>query len=105
VDAGQDPAILDSIARTSTGIGKWPVEQVVLTHDHSDHSALLPLIREKFNPRVLAFSPNVAGPHVLLRDGDAIKMGDEDFRSHLHARPQQRLCVLLRPRARRPVRG
>jgi len=37
------------------------------------------LIREKFNPRVLAFSPNVAGPHVLLRDGDTVKMGDEDF--------------------------
>ena len=79
VDVGQDPAVLESIARAPTGIGKWPVEQVVLTHDHSDHTALLPLIREKFNPRVLAFSPNVAGPHVLLRDGDTIRMGDEDF--------------------------
>jgi len=79
VDVGQDPVVLQSIAKAPTGIGKWPVEQVVLTHDHSDHTALLPLIREKFNPRVLAFSPNVAGPHILLHDGDTVKMGDENF--------------------------
>ena len=79
VDVGQDPAILESIAKAPTGLGKRPVEQVVLTHDHSDHTALLPLIREKFHPRVLAFSPALNGPHVALHDGDRVKMGDEDF--------------------------
>ena len=28
VDVGQDPAILASIERAPTGVGKWPVEQV-----------------------------------------------------------------------------
>jgi glyoxylase-like metal-dependent hydrolase (beta-lactamase superfamily II) len=79
VDVGQDPAILASIERAPTGVGKWPVEQVVLTHCHSDHCALLPQVREAFHPKVLAFSPSVRGVEVPLRDGDTIKMGDEVF--------------------------
>jgi glyoxylase-like metal-dependent hydrolase (beta-lactamase superfamily II) len=78
VDVGQDPYILDGIARAPTGVGKWPVEQVVLTHSHSDHSALLPRIREMFRPKVLAFAPGV-GVDCLLRDGDTIRMGDRVF--------------------------
>ena len=79
VDVGQDPAILASIERAPTGVGKWAVEQVVLTHCHSDHCALLPQIREAFHPKVLAFCPNIDGVTGLLRDGDAVKMGDEVF--------------------------
>ncbi len=79
VDVGQDPAILASVEQAPTGVGKWPVEQVVLTHGHSDHSALLPRVREAFHPKVLAFSPNIDGVDCLLRDGDTIRMGDGDF--------------------------
>ena len=79
VDVGQDPAILASIERAPTGVGKWPVEQVVLTHNHSDHCALLPRVREAFHPKVFAFSPNIDGVDCLLRDGDTIKMGDQYF--------------------------
>ena len=79
VDAGQDPAILASIGHAPTGVGKWPVEQVVLTHGHSDHCALLPQVREAVHPKVCAFSPNIFGVDRLLRDGDTIRMGDEDF--------------------------
>jgi len=79
VDVGQDPAILASIERAPTGVGKWPVEQVVLTHGHSDHCALLPQVREAFHPQVFAFSPNIHGVDGLLRDGDTVKMGDGYF--------------------------
>ena len=79
VDVGQDPAILASIGRAPTGVGKWPVEQVVLTHGHSDHCALLPRVREAFHPKVFAFSPNIDGVECLLRDGDTIRMGDGYF--------------------------
>jgi glyoxylase-like metal-dependent hydrolase (beta-lactamase superfamily II) len=79
VDVGQDPAILASIERAPTGIGKWPVEQVVLTHCHSDHCGLLPRIRKAFHPKVLAFSPSIDGVTCQLRDGDTIKMGDGYF--------------------------
>ena len=57
VDVGQDPAILADLGRAPTGVGKWPVEQVVLTHSHSDHCALLPRICEAFHPRCWRFLP------------------------------------------------
>jgi glyoxylase-like metal-dependent hydrolase (beta-lactamase superfamily II) len=79
VDVGQDPAILASIARAPTGVGKWAVEQVVITHSHSDHCALLPEVRAAYHPRVLAFSPSLAGVDVTVRDGDTIRMGDRLF--------------------------
>jgi glyoxylase-like metal-dependent hydrolase (beta-lactamase superfamily II) len=79
VDVGQDPAILASIERAPTGVGKWPVEQVVLTHNHSDHCALLPQVIEAYHPKVFAFSPNIDGVDRVLRDGATIKMGDQHF--------------------------
>lgn len=79
VDVGQDPAILASIGQAPTGVGKWPVEQVVLTHGHSDHCALLGRVRAAFHPRVFGFSPNIDGLDGLLSDGDEIKMGDAIF--------------------------
>jgi glyoxylase-like metal-dependent hydrolase (beta-lactamase superfamily II) len=79
VDVGQDPTILKSLGRAPTGLGKRPVDQVVLTHSHSDHCALLPQIREVFHPRVFAFSPCLGGVDCLVRDGDTIRMGDRDF--------------------------
>ena len=97
VDVGQDPAIFASIERAPTGVGKWPVEQVVLTHCHSDHSALLPRIREAFHPKVFAYSPNTEGVDHLLRDGDSIKMGDEYFEViHTPGHSSDSICLYNR---------
>jgi glyoxylase-like metal-dependent hydrolase (beta-lactamase superfamily II) len=94
VDVGQDPAILKSIGRAPTGVGKLPVERVVLTHDHSDHSALLPLVCEVFHPKVFAFSPHVKGAGGLLRDGDMVKMGDTDFEViHMPGHSSDSICL------------
>ena len=95
VDVGQDPAILASIERAPTGVGKWPVEQVVLTHGHSDHCALLPQVREAFHPKVFAFSPNIDGVDAVLHDGDSHQNGRRGFRSDPHAGSQQRLDLSL----------
>ena len=81
VDVGADPAILASIERAPTGVGKWAVEQVVVTHSHSDHCALLPEVRAAYHPRVLAFSPSLAGVDATVRDGDTLRMGDRTVRS------------------------
>jgi glyoxylase-like metal-dependent hydrolase (beta-lactamase superfamily II) len=94
VDVGQDPAVLASVDRAPTGVGKWPVEQVVLTHGHYDHSALLPQVRAAFHPKVFAFSPNIDGVDCLLRDGDAIKMGDEYFEIiHMPGHSSDSICL------------
>jgi glyoxylase-like metal-dependent hydrolase (beta-lactamase superfamily II) len=97
VDVGQDPAILASIERAPTGVGKWPVEQVVLTHNHSDHTALLPRVREVFHPKVFAFSPYIDGVDCLLRDGDTVKMGDEYFEViHTPGHSSDSICLYNR---------
>jgi glyoxylase-like metal-dependent hydrolase (beta-lactamase superfamily II) len=94
VDVGQDPALLASIQRAPTGVGKWPVEQVVLTHNHSDRCALLPRVREAFHPKVFAFSPNIDGLDGLLRDGQTIKMGDEYFEAiHTPGHSSDSICL------------
>lgn len=94
VDVGQDPAILASLERAPTGVGKWAVEQVVLTHNHSDHCALLPRIREAFHPKVYAFSPHVDGVDCLLRDGDTIRMGDQNFEViHMPGHSSDSICL------------
>lgn len=75
VDPGIDDFILDEIEKISTGFGKVPVEQIILTHNHFDHAASVIRLKEYFNARVYAASP---GPGVdeLLHDGQYIKAGD-----------------------------
>ena len=79
VDVGADPAIFgehrkgaDRRRQVGRGTGG-------LTHSHSDHCALLPEVRAAFHPRVLAFSPSLAGVDRLLGDGDTVRMGDRVF--------------------------
>jgi glyoxylase-like metal-dependent hydrolase (beta-lactamase superfamily II) len=79
IDVGNDPSILDVLEAMSTGVGKRKVEQVVLTHSHSDHTAILPLVLEKFHPVVYAFSPYLDGVERLVKGGERLKLGDRYF--------------------------
>ncbi len=79
VDVGNDPSIIEAIGNMNMGVGKNKVEQVILTHDHSDHTGILPLIRAAFHPKVYAFSPFMDGVDHILKHGDTIRMGDRIF--------------------------
>lgn len=79
VDVGNDPSIVEALRTIATGLGKSTVEQVVLTHDHSDHTGILPLIRAAFRPVVCAFSPFIKGVDRVLRHGDEIRIGSGVF--------------------------
>jgi len=78
IDVGNDPAVIERIRATPTGVGKTPVEQVVLTHGHFDHAALLPAIREAFHPVVYAHSAFVKADRIL-EDGQTLRCGDRMF--------------------------
>lgn len=82
IDPGIDDFILNEIERLSTGVGKTPVAQVILTHNHFDHAAGLKALKERYNAKVFAFSD---GPLVdeILSDGQFVKAGD-DFLEVLH---------------------
>ena len=76
IDPGTDNFILDEIERLPTGLGKIPVAQVILTHNHFDHAGAVKAIKARYNARVLAFSE---GDDIdeLLRDGQFVKAGDD----------------------------
>jgi len=78
IDVGNDPAIIGKIQCALTDFGKKAIDQVILTHGHSDHVGVLPLIREAFNPIVLAVSPSVS-PDGILEDGQRVRCGDRIF--------------------------
>jgi glyoxylase-like metal-dependent hydrolase (beta-lactamase superfamily II) len=76
IDPGNDDFILDEIEHVSTGFGKTPVAQIILTHNHFDHASGVKYLKERYNCRVLAFSE---GPGVdeLLSDGQFVKAGND----------------------------
>lgn len=83
IDVGSDAYVVGEIEKAPTGVGKNPIEQVVLTHNHFDHSAGLSAVIERYHPRVYAFSPG-EGVTDLLRDGQTLLMGD-DYCQVIHA--------------------
>lgn len=82
VDPGSDDYIINEIEQLSTGCGKVPVEQIILTHNHFDHNAGVMALKERYGCRVYGFA---AGPGVdeLLYDEQFLKVG-EDFGEVLH---------------------
>ena len=49
VDVGSDYTIINKIEGINTGLGKKKIDQVILTHSHSDHAAILSKIKDAFN--------------------------------------------------------
>jgi len=78
IDVGTDESILREIRKANTGVGKKRVEQVILTHNHFDHTGNLRAITETYQPRVYAYSD---GEYVdeTLKDGQKLKVGDREF--------------------------
>ncbi len=76
IDAGRDPRIIQRLQEASTGVGKRKVEQVILTHAHYDHTGMIKVLKEAYNPTILAFSSTLDGVDHVLMDGERIKAGD-----------------------------
>ena len=93
IDTGSDPGIVERIAEAPTGLGKNAIEQVILTHSHSDHIAILPLIREKYHPVVYAYSA-FTGADFVLKDGQILHCGDRYFEViHVPCHSDDSICL------------
>jgi glyoxylase-like metal-dependent hydrolase (beta-lactamase superfamily II) len=94
IDVGRDSRLPEVIEETYTGVGKKKVDQVILTHDHYDHAALLPKIKKLFDPVVYAFSPFLEGVDRVLRDGDLLRIGDSSCEIfHIPGHSSDSVCV------------
>ena len=95
IDVGSDPIAIQKIENTNTGLGKKKIDQVILTHSHSDHTAILSRIRELYHPCVCAFNSHLEGVDVVLRDGDSLRIGEQYFEVfHITAHSYDSVCLL-----------
>lgn len=78
IDTGSDGYIISEIKNIYTGAGKKPVEQIVLTHSHFDHTGGIKALIENFNPKILAYNKESYVSRTVL-DDDTIRIGDSQF--------------------------
>ena len=78
IDVGNDPNIFEQIDSINAKFGKIKIDQIILTHSHSDHIGLLSKVIEKYRPeRVYAMNKQIVGVNHKLKDGQKIKIGDK----------------------------
>jgi glyoxylase-like metal-dependent hydrolase (beta-lactamase superfamily II) len=75
-DPGNLAYFLSAMEGQAKGIGKKAVEQVILTHNHYDHSGGLPGLEAAFAPDVHAWLPAGRGGG-RMHDGMALTVGDQ----------------------------
>jgi glyoxylase-like metal-dependent hydrolase (beta-lactamase superfamily II) len=94
IDVGSDAIIINKIENINTGLGKNKIDQVILTHSHSDHAAILPVIKDAFNPRICAFNSHLKGIDRILKDGDVLRIGEQQFEVfHITAHSYDSICL------------
>jgi glyoxylase-like metal-dependent hydrolase (beta-lactamase superfamily II) len=93
IDVGTDGSVVTEIERISTGVGKRPVEQVIITHNHFDHAGGVGEIKKLYAPKVFAYRESGMIDEVL-QDGQVIKMGDRSFEVlHVPVHSSDSLCL------------
>ncbi len=94
IDVGYDSSIINKIENINTGLGKKKIDQVILTHSHSDHTALLSQIKQIYNPKVYAFNSHLKGIDQIVHDGDRIRIGELIFEVyHITAHSSDSICL------------
>jgi glyoxylase-like metal-dependent hydrolase (beta-lactamase superfamily II) len=79
IDTGCDDYILQAIARVYTGVGKNPVDKVIVTHNHFDHIGGAVAIKKRYGAKVYAniYTDNVVD--CTIKDRDVLRLADRDF--------------------------
>jgi glyoxylase-like metal-dependent hydrolase (beta-lactamase superfamily II) len=94
IDTGSDDFIIKEIETINTGVGKVPVNKVILTHNHFDHMGGAVHLKKKYHCTVCAniFSGDLVD--VTLRDNEDIRLADKYFTViHSPAHSSDSLCL------------
>jgi glyoxylase-like metal-dependent hydrolase (beta-lactamase superfamily II) len=95
IDAGSDLSILDELENLHTGLGQKKIDQIILTHSHSDHTGTLEVLIEMYRPRVYSFNQHLKEVTHILSDGALLKIGDKYFEVfHITAHSYDSICLL-----------
>jgi len=95
IDAGNDDSVIGKLENLHTGLGKKKIDQIIITHSHSDHTAALAALIEAYNPRVYAFNSHLKGVTDIIRDGDILRIGNKYFEVfHITAHSYDSICLL-----------
>jgi len=95
IDTGSDSCIFENIQSVNTGLGKNKVDQIVLTHTHSDHAALAEEAKRTYKAKVYAFGNNLKAIDKHLDDGQRILIGDCLFEVfHITSHSYDSICLL-----------
>ncbi|MDR3560080.1 MAG: MBL fold metallo-hydrolase [Negativicutes bacterium] len=78
IDPGVDGYILPEIAGLSTGFGKKPVEQMILTHGHFDHCSGAKAVKAKHSCLIYGYS-SLNAVDIPVIDGQIMRCGDRDL--------------------------
>jgi glyoxylase-like metal-dependent hydrolase (beta-lactamase superfamily II) len=93
VDVGTDGSVIEQIEQINTGVGREPVEQVILTHGHFDHAGGLPAVKGKYHPRIFAYTEMNSGSEKLA-DGQVLVAGDRELEViHVPVHSQDSVCL------------
>ncbi len=93
IDPGIDGSIVSQIENVYTGVGKSPVDLVILTHNHFDHAGGAAEVKRRFKAKVMAFSPG-EGVDSVFKDGDILRFGDSLFEViHLPSHSDDSVCL------------
>lgn len=93
IDPGPGGHVIEQIEKTYTGVGKKPVELIVLTHNHFDHAAGVKELKERFGAQVVAHQ---TGPEIdrCLKDGETVRFGDATFEViHVPVHSDDSICL------------
>lgn len=94
IDCGQDPLIFQKLSQINTGLGKKKIDQLILTHSHSDHAALAQQVKAKYEAKVYAFCNNLPAVDKTLKDGEQLIIGDRFFEVfHISAHSYDSVCL------------
>ena len=79
IDAGTDPLVVQRIKDSDPGLGKRKLDQMILTHNHYDHTGNVTALKDLFQPTVLAWSASRIDVDRQVVDGERIRIGERNF--------------------------